>query len=207
MLMKQMIGLEKPDSGEVVIDGKDIVRMDGPELNNVRRRFGVLFQGNALFDSLTVRENVAFPVREHTRLAEKEANDLVMAKLEKVELAEDADKFPSQLSGGMRKRVGLARALALDPDIVFFDEPTTGLDPVTRSAIYDLIVRTHQERNVTYVIVSHDIEGAFYISESIMMLWDGKIVARGTPAEIQAISDPIVRQFITGSLQGPISRY
>lgn len=204
VLLKHLIGLEKPDSGEIVIDGINLVGIAPAQLNKLRMRFGVLFQGGALFDSLSVRENVAFPLREHTRLSEKEIQDQVMSLLAMVELADHAEKFPSQISGGMQKRVGLARALALDPDIVFFDEPTSGLDPLTRSSIYALIDRTHKERSATYVMVSHDIRGVFAISQQLMMLWGGKIVARGTPDEMKRNADPVVRQFITGSLFGPV---
>ena len=198
VLLKHMIGLETPDAGEIVIDGVNVVSLGGGELNRLRRRFGVLFQEGALFDFLTAHDNVAFPLREHTRLSESEIGDIVRAKLETVELTGHGEKFPSQLSGGMRKRVALARALAMDPDIVFFDEPTAGLDPITRAAIYDLIIRTHKVSLVTYVIVSHDIEGAFAISNEIMMLWEGQIVASGSPEEMRNSRNRIVRQFISG---------
>jgi phospholipid/cholesterol/gamma-HCH transport system ATP-binding protein len=204
VLLKHLIGLERPDKGTIAIDGENLFDMSAPDLNKMRRRFGVLFQEGALFDSRTVSENVAFPVREHTSLSEEEIQELVTAKLAAVGLSHHADKLPAQISGGMRKRVGLARALALEPEIVFFDEPTTGLDPIIRSAIYALLVRTHRERSITYVVVSHDIEGVFHISDEIMMLWDGRIVARGTAEEMRNSPNPIVRQFITGSLKGPI---
>jgi len=204
VLLKHLIGLEKPDSGEIVIDDVNVAGIAPKDLNELRKRFGVLFQGGALFDSLKVRENVEFPIREHTDLSDKDIQDKAMALLEMVELAEHAEKLPSQISGGMQKRVALARALALNPDIVFFDEPTSGLDPVTRSAIYALIDRTHKERSATYVIVSHDIRGTFAISDEVMMLWGGKIISRGAPSELEHSPDPVVRQFITGSLEGPI---
>lgn len=205
LLLRLMIGLEKPDSGAILIDGADIVTMGAGELNKTRRRFGVLFQDAALFDSLSVSENVAFPVREHLRLTEKEIRDLVDVKLQKVELSGHQDKFPSELSGGMRKRVGLARALALDPEIVFFDEPTTGLDPITKAAIYRLIKDTHSDRAMTYVLVSHDMRGILSISDEILMLHEGKIRARGTTQDIWESRDPVVRQFMSGSSNGPLS--
>lgn len=204
VLLKHLIGLERPDRGKIAIDGENLVDMSGPSLNRMRRRFGVLFQEGALFDSLTVSENVAFPVREHTSLSEEEIREVVATKLAAVGLSHHSDKLPAQISGGMRKRVGLARALALNPEIVFFDEPTSGLDPIIKTAIYALLVKTHRERSITYVVVSHDIEGVFDISDEIMMLWDGRIVAHGTADEMRSNPDPVVRQFISGSLKGPI---
>jgi len=204
VLLRHLIGLEKPDSGSIFIDKEDITRMTARDLNRVRRRFGVLFQEAALFDSLSARENVAFPIREHLKLSEKEIQDLVDAKLAKVGMLRDADKFPSELSGGMRKRTGLARALALDPEIVFFDEPTSGLDPITRGTIYRLIEGTHSEQSITYFIASHDIEGALEFSDEVMMLYQGRVIAHGTPEEIRNSTDPVVHQFIWGSAEGPI---
>jgi phospholipid/cholesterol/gamma-HCH transport system ATP-binding protein len=204
VLLKHLIGLERPDTGAIAVDGENLVDMSSPNLNRMRRRFGVLFQEGALFDSLTIGENVAFPIREHTSLSEEEIEEIVATKLAAVGLSDHSGKLPAQISGGMRKRVGLARALALDPEIVFFDEPTSGLDPVLKAAIYALIVRTHRERAITYVVVSHDIEGVFDISDEVMMLWDGQIVAQGTAEEMRSNSDPVVRQFISGSLEGPI---
>jgi phospholipid/cholesterol/gamma-HCH transport system ATP-binding protein len=205
VLIRTMIGLETPDSGAIFIDGENIVGMRSKQLNRIRRRFGVLFQDAALFDSLSVRENVAFPIREHMRLSEKKVRELVHEKLRQVGLVGHDDKFPGELSGGMRKRVGLARALALDPDVVLFDEPTTGLDPIMAAVIYDLIEKTHQEREVTYVLVSHDIHGVLRVSHEVMMLFQGKIAVQGTPAEIRHSDDPLIRQFTTGSATGPIS--
>ncbi len=205
VLLRQMIGLENPDSGAIYIDGKNIVGMKASSLNKLRRRFGVLFQDAALFDSLSVEENVAFPLREHLKLAESEVAKVVEQKLAEVGMSHHKEKFPGALSGGMRKRVGLARALALDPDIVFFDEPTSGLDPVTRGLIYRLIVDTHRERASTYVLVSHDIQGVLRVSDEIMMLFDGRISVKGDPQEILSSSDPVIRQFISGSAEGPIT--
>ncbi len=204
VLIRLLIGLEEPDSGEILIDGKNIVGMKAAKLNEIRRRFGVLFQDAALFDSLSVRENVAFPIREHLRLGEKEIDKIVREKLAEVGMSGQEDKYPAELSGGMRKRVGLARALALEPDIVFFDEPTTGLDPIMQAVIFRLIISTHIDHPSTYVLVSHDIQGVLKISDEIMLLYKGKIAAQGTPQEISSSSDPLIYQFITGSPTGPI---
>lgn len=206
VLMRHMIGLEEPDSGAIFIKGENIVGMKATDLNRIRRSFGVLFQEGGLFDYLTVKENVAFPIREHLRLSEKEIQEIVDDRLEKVGLTRDhQEKFPAQLSGGMRKRVGLARALALDPEIVFFDEPTAGLDPITKAVIYRLIAQTHAQRSVTYVLVSHDIGGSLEISDEVLMLVGGTIAVQGAPREIVESSDPAVRQFIAGSPVGPIA--
>jgi phospholipid/cholesterol/gamma-HCH transport system ATP-binding protein len=205
VLMRQMIGLEKPDSGAIYFNDDNIVGMNASELNRLRRRFGVLFQDAALFDSLTVAENVAFPLKEHLKLPERKVAEIVEEKLAKVGMKNHREKFPGALSGGMRKRVGLARALALDPEIVFFDEPTSGLDPVTKGVIYRLILDTHRERSITYVLVSHDIQGVLKVSDEIMMLFNGKISAKGTPQEIMNSSDPVIRQFISGAAEGPIT--
>jgi phospholipid/cholesterol/gamma-HCH transport system ATP-binding protein len=204
VLIRHMIGLEQPDSGAIYIEEKDIVKMKATELNRMRRRFGVLFQDAALFDSLSVEDNVAFPVREHLKLSESEIADRVGAKLAEVGMNQHRRKFPGELSGGMKKRVGLARALALEPDIVFFDEPTSGLDPITKGLIYRLIADTHKQRLSTYVLVSHDIRGALEISDEVMMLFKGKISAKGSPEEVLNATDPAIRQFITGSADGPI---
>ena len=204
VLIRQMIGLEKPDSGAIYIEEKNIVKMKPSELNKVRRRFGVLFQDAALFDSLSVEENVAFPLREHMKLSQRALAEKVEEKLAEVGMNQHKHKFPGQLSGGMRKRVGLARALALEPDIVFFDEPTSGLDPITQGLIYRLIAETHKQRLSTYVLVSHDIQGALRISDEVMMLFNGKISAKASPEEILSSTDPVIKQFITGSASGPI---
>lgn len=204
VLLKIMTGLEKPDSGSVWIDGKNLVRMNAKQLNKIRIRFGILFQEGALFDYLNVRENVAFPLRERTKLSDKQIVEMVDLHLDQVGLLNHGHKFPSELSGGMRKRAGLARALITKPDIVFFDEPTSGLDPITKSTIYKLIEKTHAQRDMTYVIISHDIRGVLEISDEIMVLNDGQIAARGKPEELSQSSDPLVRQFLTGSPDGPI---
>ena len=205
VLIRQMIGLEKPDSGKIFIDDNNIVGMGSKELNKIRRRFGVLFQDGALFDSLSVKDNVAFPIREHMKLSERQVADIVGEKLAVVGMTGHEDKYPAALSGGMRKRVGLARALALDPELVFFDEPTSGLDPITKGVIFRLIRDTHAKGSRTYVLVSHDIEGILAVSDEVLLLFDGKIAAKGTPEAIRNSADPAVRQFLTGSPEGPMA--
>jgi len=205
VLIRHLIGLETPDSGKILIDNSNIVGMGARELNKIRRRFGVLFQEGALFDSVSVKENVAFPLREHLKLSEKRIADVVHEKLALVGMTGHEDKYPAALSGGMRKRVGLARALALDPELVFFDEPTSGLDPITKGVIYRLIEETHSVRSITYVLVSHDIEGVLDVSDEVMLLFEGKIAMKGTPEEIRSSADPAVRQFLTGSAEGPMA--
>lgn len=205
-LIRHMIGLEQPDSGAIFIKGHNIVGMKTSELNRIRRGFGVLFQEGALFDYLSVKENVAFPIREHLKLGENEIQDIVDDRLEKVGLRNHQSKYPGELSGGMRKRVALARALALDPEIVFFDEPTAGLDPITKTLIYELIERTHTERAATYLMVSHDLEGSLKISDEVLMLSEGRIAFHGTPDEVRESVDAAVRQFISGATDGPLMR-
>jgi len=204
VLLKHMIGLLKPDSGQVLVDGENIVSMGRGELNRVRERFGVLFQNAALFDSMTIFENVAFPLEEKTRLSRDEIRNRVHRALEQVGLRSVDDKYPDQLSGGMKKRVGLARALLLDPAIILFDEPTTGLDPIICKAMHRLILDTHAEFGFTAVIVTHEVPAIFDICDYVAMLYQGKILFRGTPDEIWASDDPAVRQFILGELEGPL---
>ena len=204
VLLKQMIGLMRPDSGSVRVDGEEITTMGRGELNRVREKFGMLFQNAALFDSLTVFENVAFPLQEKTRLSEAEIAERVHDALSHVGLKGVDAKYPDELSGGMKKRVGLARALLMDPRIILFDEPTTGLDPVISRAIHQMIRETHGKFGYTAVVVSHEIPEIFDISDSVAVLYRGRIIESGTPAEIQSSRDPVVRQFISGSLEGPI---
>lgn len=205
VLLKHIIGLIKPDSGEVLVDGVDITRLNDRNLNNIRKNFGMLFQEAALFDSMTVGENVAFPLREHTRLTDKQIKEIVTQKLLLVGLKDIAQKMPSELSGGMRKRVGLARAIALDPKIILFDEPTTGLDPITSDAIDRLIVNTQQHTNATCVAISHDIPSTFKIAHKVAMLYQGKIIEQGTPDEIRTSANPAIQQFIQGKADGPLT--
>jgi phospholipid/cholesterol/gamma-HCH transport system ATP-binding protein len=204
VLLKHIIGLLRPDSGEVLIDGTDITRLGDRDLNEIRKKFGMLFQEAALFDSMTVGENVAFPLREHTRMKEEEIRRIVADRLHAVGLTGVEEKMPSELSGGMRKRVGLARAIAMRPEIVLFDEPTTGLDPVMTEAINRLIMETQKNFNLTCVVISHDIQSIFTIGHRIAMLYEGKIIAYGTPEELKVSRNPVIVQFLAGSSDGPI---
>jgi phospholipid/cholesterol/gamma-HCH transport system ATP-binding protein len=181
VLLKHIIGLLRPDKGEVLIDGTDITKLGDRDLNEIRKKFGMLFQEAALFDSMTVGENVAFPLREHTRMKEEEIRRAVADRLRSVGLTGVEAKMPSELSGGMRKRVGLARAIAMQPEIVLFDEPTTGLDPVMAEAINRLIVETQKNLDLTCIVISHDIRSIFAIGHRIAMLHEGKIIEYGTP--------------------------
>ena len=196
VLLKHIIGLVKPDSGRILVDDIDISRLNEAGLNEMRKNFGMLFQDAALFDSMTVGENVAFPLNEHRRLPKNEVQRIVTEKLLQVGLTGITGKMPSELSGGMRKRVGLARALALNPQIILFDEPTTGLDPIMCDAIDQLIVETQQNTGSTCVVISHDIESTFKIAHRIAMLYSGKIIAYGSPEDIRSSSNPMLRQFI-----------
>lgn len=204
VLIKHLIGLLMPDKGSILIDGVDITRLDQKELDKIREKLGVLFQGGALFDSLTVYGNVAFPLKEKTKLNKKEIRERVIQALEDVGLRGIGSKYPAELSGGMKKRVALARALITEPTIVLFDEPTTGLDPVITSSIHKLIRTTHEKYGYTGVIISHEVPEIFEITDKVAMLHNGVIVETGTPDEIKNSSNPAVRQFITGSLEGPI---
>lgn len=197
VLLKHIIGLLQPDRGEVWIDGTEISRLRGKALNEVRKRFAMLFQGAALFDSLTVFENVAFPLREKLRLPDEGVTERVEEKLAQVGLTGMGRKFPAELSGGMKKRVGLARALVMEPEIILFDEPTTGLDPLMAKTIHDLIVDTHRRFGFTAVMVSHEIPEIFSISDWVAMLKAGKILAMAPSKEFQRIPDPTVQEFIS----------
>jgi phospholipid/cholesterol/gamma-HCH transport system ATP-binding protein len=205
VLLKHMIGLLQPDSGQVVVDGEVISGMRGSNLNRMREKFGMLFQNAALFDSMTVFENVAFPLEEKTNLSAAEIRDRVLEALKHVGLnGADNMKYPDMLSGGMKKRVGLARALLLNPKIILFDEPTTGLDPVICRTIHYLIKDTQKKFGYTAVIISHEIPEIFDISDYVAMLYKGEVLEMGKPKDIQRSTNPVVRQFITGSLDGPI---
>lgn len=201
VLLKHIIGLLRPDAGQILIDGIDISPLSEKALNEVRKKFGMLFQEAALFDSMTVGENVAFPLKEHTRLPKKEIDRIVVDKLLQVGLQNVTHKMPSELSGGMRKRVGLARAIALDPKIILFDEPTTGLDPIMCDAVDKLIIETQQVTGATCVVISHDIESTFKIAHKVAMLYRGKIIAEGAPEIVRSSENPIVRNFIEGRAQ------
>jgi phospholipid/cholesterol/gamma-HCH transport system ATP-binding protein len=198
VLLKHIIGLLKPDAGQVLIDGEDITKLNERELIRVRHRFGMLFQGAALFDSMTVGENVGFAFRRDRSLTPGEIARRVAAALEVVDLQGIENKKPSELSGGMKKRVGLARAIVYQPEIVLYDEPTTGLDPIVSDSIDRLIVRVRERFNVTSVVVTHDMRSARRVGQRILMLHNKTIYATGTPEEIFASSDPYVKQFING---------
>ncbi|HJU06654.1 MAG TPA: ABC transporter ATP-binding protein [Nitrospiraceae bacterium] len=197
VLLKHIIGLLQPDRGEVWVDGVDISHLKSNALNEVRKRFSMLFQSAALFDSLTVFENVAFPLREKLRLPNEEVTRRVEEKLEQVGLSGMGHKFPAELSGGMKKRTGLARALIMEPEIILFDEPTTGLDPLMAKTIHDLIIAMQRRFRFTAVMVSHEIPEIFSISDWVAMLKDGKIAVMAPTAEFQQTTDPDVREFIT----------
>jgi phospholipid/cholesterol/gamma-HCH transport system ATP-binding protein len=196
VLMKHLIGLARPDKGEIWVDGVEIACLKERQMNEVRKKFGMLFQEAALFDSMTVGGNVAFPLKEHTNLTDREIKGITDEKLRQVGLFDVSNRMPSELSGGMKKRVGLARALALDPEIVLFDEPTSALDPVTALTIEDLIKETQAALKKTYVVISHDILGMFRIADRVAMLYDGRIVAYGPPDEVRRNGLPAVREFL-----------
>ena len=204
VLLKHLIGLLQPDSGAVEVDGESIVDVRRSELNRIREKFGMLFQNVALFDSMTVFENVSFPLEEKTSLSKEEIRGRVLSALEDVGLKNIENKFPDELSGGMKKRVGLARAVVLNPKIILFDEPTTGLDPIIKRAIHQLIKDTHAKFGFTAVIVSHEIPEIFDVAQNVAMLFRGKILQHGTSDDIKNSDHPAVRQFINGSLDGPI---
>jgi phospholipid/cholesterol/gamma-HCH transport system ATP-binding protein len=205
VLLKHMIGLLTPDQGDVLVEGRSIVGLRRSQLNQVREKFAMVFQNAALFDSMTVYENVAFPLEEKTTLSRAEINAQVETALQEVGLKNVNHKYPDELSGGMKKRVGLARALLLQPHIVLFDEPTTGLDPVIRRAIHQLIKQTQEKFGFTAVIVSHDIPDIFEVAHQVAMLYQGEILEFGSSEEIQGSQHPVVKQFISGSLDGPIN--
>ncbi len=196
VLLKHILGLLTSDRGKVLVEGEDISRLRGAALNRLRTRFGVLFQGVALFDSMTVFDNIALPLRERSRLSEPEVKVKVEKSLQMMDLEDSAEKFPGQLSGGMKKRVGLARALQLEPDILLFDEPTTGLDPVKSHDVYQLFFATQKRLGYTSVIVSHDIPKIFNLADKIAILHEGQVRACMAPAELQRSQDPFVRDFI-----------
>ena len=201
VLLKHLVGLLRPDAGSVAVDGVEITRLRGGELDRVRERYGVVFQGGALFDSMSVAENVAFPLREKTKLGRAEIWGRVKEKLEQVGLKGMGGKNPAEISGGMRKRVSIARALVTEPEIVFFDEPTTGLDPILVNTIHHLIMDLHRKFRFTAVMVSHEIPEIFEIADRVAMLHDGVIVEVGPPDAVRASANPIVQQFIRGDIE------
>jgi phospholipid/cholesterol/gamma-HCH transport system ATP-binding protein len=204
VFLKHVIGLLRPDSGYVLVAGEDIHRARGRRLARIRERLDMLFQGGALFDSMTVEENLAFPLREKTKMSAAEIGAAVTGCLKGVGLEGTEHKMPAELSGGMRKRVALARALVQKPEIMLFDEPTTGLDPILVRAIHQLIYDTHKQFGYTAVIVSHEIPQIFEIASRVAMLHDGVIIEMGSPEHLQQSTNPAVQQFITGDLEGPL---
>ena len=205
ILLKHIAGLLKPDRGRVLINGQDIKRLKTRELMKLRQNLGFLFQGGALFDSMTVYENVAFPLEEKSKLRKEEIHKKVMDVILQVELTGAENRYPSELSEGMKKRVALARELIWEPEIMLFDEPTTGLDPIIRNSILHLIKEIHKRLHFTGIIVTHEIPQVFEITDRVAMIHDGVIAALGTPDEILSSNNPLVRQFIEGGIEGTIS--
>ena len=202
--IKHLIGLLKPTSGEILLDGQPVQDLPEKDYYPIRKRCAMVFQSSTLFDSLSVLENVILPLRKHKRLKEKKAQEEALALLGKVGMADYAHRFPAELGDGMRKRVAIARALTLDPEYVLFDEPTTGLDPVSARRVDQLIRRLSDELGVTSVVVSHDLESIFSIADRIALVYQGRIHLVGTPAEFRGSPDPVVQQFITGQSHGPM---
>jgi phospholipid/cholesterol/gamma-HCH transport system ATP-binding protein len=202
--IKHMVGLLYPDEGDVLVHGESVPNMQDDELFDMRKKFGVLFQDGALFGSMNLFDNVAFPLRQHTDKSEDEIGDIVNTRLREVGLGNANDKMPNELSGGMRKRAGFARALVLDPDIVLFDEPDSGLDPVRTALLCELIQEVHEENGGAYVVITHDIMSARRVAEYICVLWKGRIVESGPAEELFNSDNPFVRQFLSGDAQGPL---
>jgi phospholipid/cholesterol/gamma-HCH transport system ATP-binding protein len=202
--IKHMVGLLYPDDGDILVHGESVPNMVDDELFEMRKKFGVLFQDGALFGSMNLYDNVAFPLRQHTDKGEDEIADIVNRRLQEVGLGNANDKMPNELSGGMRKRAGFARALVLDPDIVLFDEPDSGLDPVRTALLCELIQEIHEENGGAYVVITHDIASARRVAEHISVLWKGRIVESGPAEELFNSDNPFVRQFLSGESQGPL---
>ncbi|MBM3243676.1 MAG: ABC transporter ATP-binding protein [Candidatus Omnitrophica bacterium] len=205
VLLKHIVGILKPDKGKIIIDGQDVTLLSEKELNNLRLKIGLVFQGGALFDSLTVGENVGFGLIEHGHFSEHEISKRVEESLSMVGLSGIASLMPADLSGGMKKRVALARSLCMKPEIILYDEPTTGLDPISADSINELIKNLHDRINVTSIVVTHDMKSAYKVGDSIAMLYQGKIIAQGCPKDIEGNNDPVVHQFINGLANGPIT--
>jgi phospholipid/cholesterol/gamma-HCH transport system ATP-binding protein len=205
VLIKCIIGLMHPDEGEIFVDGLEITSLNERKMNEVRKRFGMLFQGGALFDSMRIWENVGFGLLQQNTLTEKEVKRVASEKLRLVGLKDIEDLMPAELSGGMKKRVGLARAIAMEPEILLYDEPTTGTDPIMADAINSLIVQMREKLNVTSIAITHDMTSAYKIADRIAMLYQGKIIEVGTTDEIKNSPNPIVQQFIQGKSEGPVA--
>jgi phospholipid/cholesterol/gamma-HCH transport system ATP-binding protein len=207
VLIKHIIGLLRPDGGKILLDSKEITALREREFNELRKHFGMLFQGSALFDSMTVAENVGFPLKEHTGLHDDEVMKVVAEKLHRVGLVGIEGMMPADLSGGMKKRVGLARAIVMDPEIVIFDEPTTGLDPIMADSVADLMLETQRALKTTYIVITHDIQLTYKIADMVAMLHQGKIIAKGTVEDIKKNPNPVLKQFLEGNAEGPIKVY
>jgi len=205
VLLKHIIGILKPDKGKIFINDQEVTNLNEEELNGVRMKIGMVFQGGALFDSLTVAENVGFSFIEHGHLSRKELLERAEEALCLVDLCGIGNLMPSELSGGMKKRVALARAICIKPQIILYDEPTTGVDPITADSINELIKNLHDKLKVTSVVVTHDMKSAYKVGDRIAMLYQGKIIAEGSPEEIQNTEHPVVHQFINGLSKGPIT--
>jgi len=205
VLLKHIIGLMKPDKGDVLVDGESIVALSERELSRVRKKIAVLFQSAALFDSMTVEENIAFPLREAGLKDQGRIDERVAAALETVDLAGEQKKMPEKLSGGMRKRVGLARAIVTEPRCILYDEPTTGLDPIVADSINRLIRRLQKRLGITSIVVTHDMKSAFHVADQVAYLYDGRVYFKGTPAELRASADPLIHDFIEGRSREPRS--
>jgi len=205
VLIKHIIGLLRPDRGSIVVEGQDITRLSEREMTEVRKRFGMLFQQAALFDSMTVLENVTFPLREHTRMSRREMRALAVQRLNQLGLVGVEDRYPAELSGGMRKRVGLARATILNPKIVIYDEPMTGLDPIMCENVEDMILTARRELGITSILISHDMASTFRMADQVAMLFDGRIVVQGPPDAVRNSRNDVVRRFIYLSGTGPLT--
>ncbi|MEA2005639.1 MAG: ABC transporter ATP-binding protein [Acidobacteriota bacterium] len=204
VLIKHLIGLIKPDKGKIIVDGVEITRLREDELYKTRRKFGMLFQSAALFDSMTVAQNVSFGLERYSKMSQKEIRKRVAESLAMVGLREIENLMPHELSGGMKKRVGLARAISYGPEIILYDEPSTGIDPIRADAINELIIRMKKEINVTSIVITHDMVSSYKVADRIAMLYQGKIIETGTPEAIKESKNQIVQQFIHGSAEGPI---
>lgn len=205
VMLKHIVGIMKPDKGDVLVDGKNVSKLNTEELKALRMKVGMVFQGGALFDSMTVGENVGFSLIEHTKIGHRELLERIEESLCLVGLCGIANLMPSELSGGMKKRVSLARAICNRPEIILYDEPTTGVDPITADSINELIKSLHDKLKVTSIVVTHDMTSAYKVADRIAMLYQGKIIADGTPKEIQETTHPVVHQFINGLAHGPIT--
>ena len=207
VLIKHIIGILRPDKGQIFVDGVEITSLKDDELHKIIRRFGMLFQGVALFDSMTVAQNVGFGLERYTDFSKERIQELVVESLDKVGLKGCERLMPQELSGGMRKRVGLARAIAYRPDIILYDEPSTGIDPIRADAINDLINMMKREMNVSTIVITHDIVSAYKVADRIAMLYEGKIVEAAAPEEIRNSKNPVIQQFIHGRAKGPIKNW